>query len=435
MPAKEKLKLTYFGKSDIGLIRFENQDSFGKFPPEDLNLYTEKGQLFIVADGMGGHLGGKEASSIAVNTIRDFYFSDNSDTQSSLRKAVEKANHEIYAKAGNSEQFRGMGTTCTVLLLKENKGFIVHIGDSKIYRIENNSSHKIEQLTEDHTKVHEMVKKGLLTKEEAEFYPAKSVLSRALGVEPEVITDFQNITVEKNQIFILCSDGLTGISKDELMQTVIANPPEISCNELIGLANERSGKDNVTVLIAKIDLMESSSSNDPYPSRTRKNKYILPVLFIILILLAVLIGTEYKSILPGLFKQNKNVNVINKKNSERFDDKTDNNSKALILNKLQLQADKLYEKGDLENAFIIYKKILNDKPMHLGALQGINNIAAFYADKADKYKSRRKYIEALRFYRKSLEIQPANERLNKLIDECKIYMNKNAVDTNSAAGN
>ncbi len=433
MPAKDILKLTYSGKSDIGPIRSENQDSFGKFPTDNLNLYTEKGQLFVVADGMGGHLGGKEASSIAVKTIHDIYFSDASDAPSSLKKAVDTANYYIYTAAEKSEQFRGMGTTCTVLLLKDNKGFIAHIGDSKIYRIEI-TSHKIEQLTEDHTKVHEMVKEGLLTKEEAEIYPAKSVLSRALGVGPEVNADFKNITIEKNQIYILCSDGLSGISKEELMQTVLTYPPDVSCGKLIDLANERSGKDNVTVLVAKIGTAESSNSDDPPAASSLKNKYVFPVLFTVIILLAVFIGTRYGSIFTSLFKPDAKENVKNDKTPELPASNADNESRTLMHNKLQFQADKLYEKGDLESALIIYKKILSDKPMHLGALEGINNIAALYADKADRYKSQNKYREAIIFYRKSLEIQPANERLKKIIEECQLRIDNNAVDTDSAPG-
>ena len=433
MPEKEKLTLEYYGKSDTGPIRSDNQDSFGKFPPDDLNLYTDKGQLFVVADGMGGHQGGKEASSTAVNTIRDFYFADSSDTQFSLKKSVEKANRDIYDKAEKYERFRGMGTTCTVLLLKENKGYIAHIGDSKIFRVENNLSSKIEQLTEDHTKVNEMLREGLLTKEEAEIYPAKSVLSRALGVGPEVNPDFKNITIKKGQSFILCSDGLTGITDDELLQIVVANPPGISCDKLISLANERSGKDNVTAMVIKIDSIESSYSHNPASSSTKKKKYILPVLFAVLILSAVFIGIEYKSIFTGSSDNGKNENVMNEKPEEKLVDKADGN-KMQALNKLQSQADKLYDKGDLEKAFNIYKKILVDKPMHLGALQGINNIASLYTDKADKYKSQNKYNDAIIFYRKSLEIKPSDERLKKLIEECQIHINNNTVDTNSAAG-
>ncbi|MGA9295761.1 MAG: protein phosphatase 2C domain-containing protein, partial [Ignavibacteriaceae bacterium] len=203
MPDKEKLTFSYYGSSDIGLVRVENQDSMGKFPPNDFNLYTEKGQLFIVADGMGGHAGGKEASRLAVDTIRDVYFSGSSDLSASLKEAVEKANYNIFKKSEDLKQFRGMGTTCTVLVLKEDKGLIAHVGDSRIYLIENNTSGKIVQLTEDHTKVHEMVKEGILTEKEAEAYPSKSVLSRALGVDQKVNADYKNIAIKNGQSYVM----------------------------------------------------------------------------------------------------------------------------------------------------------------------------------------------------------------------------------------
>ena len=262
MSEKEKLTFSYFGSSNIGLIRSENQDSFGKFPPDDFNLYSEKGQLFIVADGMGGHAGGKEASSIAVDTINDVYFSSPSDSLSALKEAIEKANNNIYNKSENSNQLKGMGTTCTVLILNEDKGLIAHIGDSRIYIVENNLSPVIEQLTEDHTKVHEMVKEGILTEKEAKTYPAKSVLSRALGVGQKANADFKTITIKKGQSYVMCSDGLAEVTKNEIAQIVSANSPEDACGKLINLSNERGGKDNVTVLVIKIGSNKISHLND-----------------------------------------------------------------------------------------------------------------------------------------------------------------------------
>ena len=425
MNEKEKLTFSYYGISDIGLVRIENQDSFGRFPANDFNLYSEKGQLFIVADGMGGHVGGKEASRTAVDTIRDVYFSNSSDLFPSLKEAIEKANSSIYKKSENSEQFRGMGTTCTVLLLKENKGIIAHVGDSKIYMVENNSGRiNIEQLTEDHTKVHEMVKEGILTEKEAEIYPSKSILMRALGVESKVNVDFKNISIKKGQSFILCSDGLANVTKDEIMQIVTTNSPEESCKELINFANERGGKDNVTVMVIKVDSNKSSYYNSPAALQRKKKNFLLPVSIIILFLVAIALGIQYRNYFTGLFGKDKDESITNGKNAAQLNDGNKDRKTEDSFDTLQEQADKLYKEGKMEDALVIYNKILNNEPMHLGALQGINNIAAEYTNKAEKFKNQNKFEDAVEFYRKALEIQPSNEQLKKIISECEKKIQK-----------
>ena len=260
-----KLSIMYNAKSDIGLVRTENQDSFGKFPENNLDLHSAKGQLFIVADGMGGHKGGKEASSIAVMVIGNEYFNHQNEDSEALKESIEKANGEIYKQAGASNEFGGMGTTCSVLLLKEENGIIGHVGDSRIYKIENNN---IEQLTSDHTKVEEMLREGILTPEEAKNYPSKSVLARALGVNEKVKVDIiKNINLKTSPTFVMCSDGLAKVDGKEILNIISANAPEEACNKLVNLANERGGKDNVTVLIIKI-----YSEQAPYKQSEHKVK-------------------------------------------------------------------------------------------------------------------------------------------------------------------
>ncbi len=424
MNDKEKLTILYYGESDIGLIRTENQDSIGKFPSDDLNLYSEKGQLFIVADGMGGHAGGKEASSIAVNTIREVYFSASSDLMPSLKRAVEKANNKIYSKSENSKEFRGMGTTCTVLVLKGNNGTIAHVGDSRIY-LADISSHKIEQLTEDHTKVNEMLKEGLLTKEEADAYPSKNVLARALGVDPSVKADFKNITIKKGQIYILCSDGLAKVTKDEILQIVTINSTESSCKKLIALANDRGGKDNVTVMVIKIGTEEPAYAYEakPVSLEKKKKKYWYAVFIIIFLLLAAAVGFQYRSYFTGLLKHDEITDSTGKKSDAHFKNDNVTRQKKDSFDKLQARADELYKKGRVENALIIYKKILSKNPMHLGALQGMNNIASVYIDKAERYKNDNNYQNAIIYFKKALQIQPSNKRLQKLITECEMKSN------------
>ena len=429
MPEKESelLEISYYGCSDIGLVRIENQDSFGKFPQNDFDLYSSKGQLFIVADGMGGHVGGKEASSTAVDVInREYFNSVSPDVVSVLKKAFEKANSEIFGKSSSSDQYKRMGTTCSLLLLKGQKGYIAHVGDSRIYKIEND---KIEQVTDDHTKVQEMLKNGLLTAKEAKNYPSKSILARAMGVEEKVNADFKdNLILKKGQCFILCSDGLAKVSKEEILPIVLDNPPKDACDKLINLANERGGKDNVTVLVIKVD----SVRNKEVLKKTPKKKFPFFKLFLTIFLLAfIALGIQYRDKIAETFRtiggngETHSNNAVKKQAADNAAKYEGTNYGMLI------RADKLYKEGKLESALILYKKILHNEPMHLGALQGVNNIASAYMGRAEKLREQNNFTEALKLYRKVEEIQPKNTRVQKLIEECRIQINNGPPDTNS----
>ena len=270
------------------------------------------------------------------------------------------------------------------------------------------------QLTEDHTKVHEMVKEGILTEKEAETYPSKSVLSRALGVEQKVNVDFKNIAIKKGQSYVMCSDGLAGVSKEEILQIVTTNSPEDSCSKLIGLANDRGGKDNVTVIVINIGTNNFSNQINPVAA-PRNKKYMLPIISIIFFLLIIAAGIKYRNYITDLFKPGKTEEITNNKPPAR---QNNTEKKTDSFSSLQQQADKLYDEEKFDEALVIYKKILSSEPMHLGALQGINNIAASYISKAEKYKNENKLAEALKFYRKALDIQPGNQRVERLINDC-----------------
>ncbi len=426
---KEKILLDYFGSSDIGMVRVENQDSFGKFPPDNLDTYSDKGQLFIVADGIGGHAGGREASSLAVETIRNAYFNSGSiDTGISLRNAIEEANKAINQKAKTSEKFGRMGTTSSVLVIKNNIGTIGQVGDSKIYKIENNPPRRIEQLTMEHTQLNEMLKEGILSEEEAKNYPAKSALSRALGMEEKVKVDItDNILLTPGQTFVICTDGLSKVNKDEILSIVTQNSPKDSCTKLINLANERGGKDNVTVQVIKIFddqtlpkispvTEEKKKTVETIPTfvgeRRKKSKwlFIIPI-FVILLAVGFQFGNSFLSFLNSGAKEedgNNNQLIDGDKNL------TENDSGNDPLN----HANQLLKKNNYEKALIIYQDVLEKEPMNLGALEGVNNIAAVYLAKADKLKTERKFNEALEIYLKIQKIQPENLEIRNSILLC-----------------
>lgn len=416
--SKENIFLEYFGASDIGMVRVENQDSFGKFPPDNLNTYSEKGQLFIVADGIGGHAGGKTASSLAVETIKNVFFNSNTnETAVNLRKAVEEANAAIHHTAKTSEKFNRMGTTCTAMVIKDNSAVIAQVGDSKVYRIDKG---KIEQLTMEHTQLNEMLKEKILTQEEAKNYPSKSVLSRALGIEDKVKVDIiNNIVLENGQIFVLCTDGLAKVDKEEILNIAAKYSPEESCKRLINLANERGGKDNVTVQVIRINdkVVHSTSpvkeiQNDYEPKKKNKWLFAIPVVALILTV-GFLFGNSFIKLFnteTGIVSDNRNHPSGNKQDIQ---ENIINNADDPLL-----QADKLLERGNFDNALMVYQDLLEKEPMNLRALEAVNIIADNFHNKADKLKAENKFADALELYLKIQKIQPENIKVRNSILIC-----------------
>lgn len=243
--------------SDVGVVREENQDCVGKFPDESLDFSVPPGLLFVVADGMGGHRGGRMASQLAVQAIGEkFLASDAVSPADRLKSAVKGANKHIYEYSLEQPDLNGMGTTCVALALHRDGAVIAHVGDSRIYRI---SGRKITQLTNDHSRVAEMERRGMLTKDEARIHPERSQLYRALGVRAEVEVDVaDDVDFRSGDYFVLCTDGLCNmVSDEEIMELVTKHPPQEACDLLIDLANKRGGLDNITVQIVQITGSES----------------------------------------------------------------------------------------------------------------------------------------------------------------------------------
>ncbi len=241
--------MTFHASTNIGLIRNENQDAYGIFPSGANEDRTSRGKLFVVADGMGGHRGGKVASAIAVEAIGEAYFADHSESvQVSLVNAIQTANESVYSTGMANQELRGMGTTCVAMVVKGLSVFIAHIGDSRAYCL---TPENILQLTEDHSAVAEMQRRGLLTAEEARTHPERSVLYRALGTSASVDVDVQpEHIVHEEEWFVLCTDGLTNMIEDsEIHKIVVEKPPRQACSQLIALANDRGGYDNITLIV------------------------------------------------------------------------------------------------------------------------------------------------------------------------------------------
>lgn len=236
-----------FAKSDVGKVREMNQDFYYISKPED------KLQLFIVADGMGGYKGGEIASRLAVETSKSYIINnfdsiehDRESILKLIKSAIEYANLVVYEKSKESEQLENMGTTIDICLIISNKVYIGHVGDSRVYRKRRDFFRK---LTTDHSYVQKLVSDGTITKEEAYNHPKKNMLIKALGCSSFVEPDVMVKGFLKDDVLLMCSDGLTNMLKDEKIVEIINQDPEKACNTLVDKANEQGGYDNITAVI------------------------------------------------------------------------------------------------------------------------------------------------------------------------------------------
>jgi len=245
-------------RTDLGLIRENNEDKFEFFEPEELELLSAKGCFYAVADGMGGHASGQIASELALKTILRTYYADPSeDVAQSITSAIQAANSYIYEVGQSVPERSGMGTTCTVAVIWEGELIVAQVGDSRAYLIRGGG---IRQITRDHSWVEEQVQRGALTREEAEVSPFRNVITRSLGAGPDVEVDIFREPIRKDDIVLLCSDGLSGyVSDSEILEIVRASSPALAAMKLVDRANERGGGDNITVLIVAIKDVEKAS--------------------------------------------------------------------------------------------------------------------------------------------------------------------------------
>jgi len=236
-----------FAKSDIGKAREMNQDAYYASQPSDTV------GLYIVADGMGGYNGGEIASELAVTAAKNFIENNFAETehtkeklQELVKNAIEYANMLVYEKSKEIQELEGMGTTIEVALVHNNRVYIGHIGDSRIYRIRKNF---IRKLTTDHSYVEKLVKDGKISKEEAVHHPKKNMLTKALGCTSFVEPDVTVKGFLKDDILVLTSDGLTNMVTDEKIYNIVTDNIEVATDKLIEKANENGGLDNITVII------------------------------------------------------------------------------------------------------------------------------------------------------------------------------------------
>ncbi len=225
-------------RTDIGKLRKQN---------EDAAWFDEARAVFAVADGMGGHLAGEVASRMAIEAVQRMARENERPGIAALREAVACAHETILAHAQDHIECAGMGTTLSVLWLGENYAYIAHVGDSRIYRLREGS---LTQITQDHSLVEELVRAGLITREQARTHPRRNIITRALGTHGENEPDLLVTDVQDGDVFLLCTDGLTGmVPDDEIERTLRDCGIEAAADRLIALALDAGGRDNVTLIL------------------------------------------------------------------------------------------------------------------------------------------------------------------------------------------
>ena len=244
------MHITCAARTDVGLIRTGNEDNY--------SLVPDRG-IFIVADGMGGHAAGEVASEMAVDGIaRDlgsFRGVSVDEAVGRVTTAIRAANAAIFERTLVEHDKRGMGTTATVLILHSNRYLIGHVGDSRAYLLREGVLH---QLTKDHSYVQEQVDAGYLTPEQARTHPYSNVITRCVGASGDVVPDIFSGTCRVGDLFLLASDGLTGMVDDDALAAMLRAPgsPEKWVERMVAEANRRGGLDNITALVVRIDQVD-----------------------------------------------------------------------------------------------------------------------------------------------------------------------------------
>jgi protein phosphatase len=251
------LSVQVAGRTDVGCVRTNNEDNFG---------YDPACGVYVVCDGMGGQAAGEVASKLAVDTVLDYFrrycpegnfpqvgekFDDISPDANALASAVQAAGICIFREAMEHPGRQGMGSTIVALLLREGKASIAHVGDSRVYLLRDG---EIRQLTADHSLVMEQVRRGLMTVEEAERSSIQNIITRALGSEENAEPDVQDVELSPGDIFLLATDGLTKLVKEQRLHEITTAAPSLeqACDALVAAARASGGDDNITCLLVRL---------------------------------------------------------------------------------------------------------------------------------------------------------------------------------------
>lgn len=323
MPTKVP-KILLSGKTDIGIVREENQDALLMYEPTDPAVLRNKGALVVLADGMGGLEGGRTASRLAVESFRKAYYEDSSEPRCAMANAVAQANLAIFQHARAYESGRQMGSTLTALAIVGRRAFVAQVGDSRAYRFRNGS---LKLLTRDHSLARELADRGEFGQTPA-FY--RNILTRGLGLRDEVLPDVYEIEdLEVGDAFVLSSDGLHSlVDEGEIADCLERHGPslEAACEELVAIAKNRGGPDNITVALALVqDLPPPPGTQVSFWSRVwsfvqglrgRMAIFLGALSFAAGVLLTLLVQEPFRTGHPELDRAKREVENVLKQDSE-----------------------------------------------------------------------------------------------------------------------
>lgn len=313
-----------FQKDVIGNVRKAQEDS------HDIAALTPNGDVFVVCDGMGGHVGGKQASSIAVNSIVEYMKKERyPQPKQALNDALQFANMQILGYANEYPELKGMGTTACIVLLQESEAYIAHVGDSRIY-LYLGKEKQLHCITKDHSFVQALVDAGQITYESAEHHPNKNRILKALGIKPDLAPSFESVKPKNGDVFLICTDGLSGMISDSTMRDVLMQNTSIEDKgeTLINLALEAGGLDNITLELVQIansphakSVFKSYNPTSSKPSTHKKRRHFFIITIVTVIALLLSYFLLYAYTVKGIDARIKTVKEeIKKKNdSNRVD--------------------------------------------------------------------------------------------------------------------
>src|SRR5690349_13224562 len=259
---RPRIRVITAAATDVGRRRSGNEDSFASWAAEGDGATHAGDHLLVVCDGMGGSNAGEVASRMAADAVvREFTAAPPDDPAAALTHAVQVANQEIWEHSRSQQDLQGMGTTCTALALKGDQALVAHVGDSRAYLVR---AHRARQITSDHSLVAQLVARNQLSPEEARSDPRRNVVTRSVGVGPELEVDVVAVgePLKGGDTIVLCSDGLHGqMSDDEIAGFAMGESLPEACSNLIELANARGGPDNITVAMMRVEREAPTAGN------------------------------------------------------------------------------------------------------------------------------------------------------------------------------
>lgn len=407
----EKIKIDYAILSNQGLKRKVNNDSYGKYPEEHSNLASQKGQLFIVADSKSGNPGGRDAGKMSVRIVKENYFTYPSDDITfCLQRAFDTANRQIYQYAQANNLHRKIGATCSALALTDKFAYIAHVGDCRIFRV---SVRKIEQLTMDHTRV---VEKMVPTSgKPGGKLVRKPVLARALGVRLGIKVDtVGRVPVDRDEYFVLCSDGMRNVSEEEIQTIVLSSSPRQACRKLVDLVRQRGGRDDTTVQVIKVynhfqevPAIETYAHISEFSNQWSNWPIYFMLGFLVMTLIFLLRESSFK------FNDATEFRAINASAISY----AEMPSEAIIERRLA-DARLHLEQSHWNQALIHLNAVLRMDPQQPEALKGVDQIAGSRKAKGDEFYRAKDWVNAQKYYRRVLQLQPDNTDIKELIVRC-----------------